>query len=76
MLEAGIKRAHLLFLAIPEGFEAGSIAVKAKKLNASLKVFARAHSVDEVKHLEKLGVNKVVMGEEEIAKAMIASAAA
>lgn len=76
LIEAGIARAHLLFLAIPEGFEAGSIAVRARKLNTGVKVFARAHSTDEVKHLEKLGVNKVVMGEEEIAKAMIASAAA
>jgi CPA2 family monovalent cation:H+ antiporter-2 len=71
---AGIKQATLLFLAIPEGFEAGSIALKAKKLNPHLNVFARAHSVEEVRHLNKLGVDQVIMGEVEIARSMIAMA--
>jgi CPA2 family monovalent cation:H+ antiporter-2 len=36
-----------------------------------LPIIARAHSEEEINHLVKLGANLVVMGEHEIAKAMI-----
>lgn len=68
---AGVGRATAIFLAIPEGFEAGSIAMKARKLNPQIQILARAHSIEEVQHLRKLGVQNVVMGEEEIARSMI-----
>jgi CPA2 family monovalent cation:H+ antiporter-2 len=35
-------------------------------------IVARAHSDEEVSHLAQQGANLVIMGEEEIAKAMIA----
>jgi monovalent cation:H+ antiporter-2, CPA2 family len=74
--EAGIDRASALLIAIPEGYEAGVIAERARHLNPSLEVIARAHSDDEVSHLERLGANHVVMGEREIAKQMLVLIAA
>jgi CPA2 family monovalent cation:H+ antiporter-2 len=65
--EAGIKQADTLIIAIPEGFEGGAIADRARRMNPELTIFARAHSDDEVSHLERLGVNQVVMGERETA---------
>ena len=38
----------------------------------ALPIIARAHSEVEIEHLRKHGATKVVMGEHEIAKAMIA----
>ena len=65
--EAGIEEADKLLIAIPEGFEAGAIAVRARQMNPGVTVYARAHSDDEVDHLTKLGVDAVIMGEREIA---------
>jgi CPA2 family monovalent cation:H+ antiporter-2 len=72
MLEAaGIGRALCMLVAVPEGYESGVIAQKAWALNATLRVIARAHSDDEVAHLERLGVTHVVMGERELARRML-----
>jgi CPA2 family monovalent cation:H+ antiporter-2 len=70
--EAGIETAARLILAIPEGFDSGAIAEKAKAMNPTLEVLARAHSDDEVAHLERHGADHVVMGEREIAKRLLA----
>jgi CPA2 family monovalent cation:H+ antiporter-2 len=40
-----------------------------------LPIIARAHSEAEIEHLKKHGANIVVMGEHEIAKAMIEESA-
>jgi CPA2 family monovalent cation:H+ antiporter-2 len=69
--EAGIENADRLIIAIPEGYEAGAIAQAARRLNPGVTIFARAHSDEEVAHLERLGVDHVVMGEREIAKSLI-----
>lgn len=78
---AVLARAHLgaaskLLIAIPEGFEAGGIAERARRINPALPVIARAHSDEEVAHLERLGARHVVMGEREIAGRMLELAAA
>jgi len=67
---AGIAKAHVLLIAIPEGFEAGAIFVRARELNADIHVIARAHSDAEVEHLRRLGVSEVVMAEQETADRM------
>lgn len=72
--KAGIKEASTLLIAIPEGFEAGVVFERARALNPSIRVIARAHSDAEVEHLGKLGVTEVVMGEREIATRMFAIA--
>jgi len=69
--QAGISRAKLLFLAIPEGFEAGAVAERARKLQPDIRIIARAHSDEEVEHLKRLGANQVIMGEREIARVML-----
>ncbi len=69
--EAGIADATRLVIAIPEGFEAGAIAERARKANPDITILARAHSDAEVEHLQKLGVDQIVMGEREIARRLL-----
>jgi len=68
---ANLGAARILFVAIPEAFEAGQIVEQARKANPSLPIVARAHFDAEVEHLARLGATKVVMGEREIAIAML-----
>jgi CPA2 family monovalent cation:H+ antiporter-2 len=68
---ANIPGARLLFVAIPQAFEAGQIVEQARKANPGLPIVARAHFDAEVEHLQKLGASQVVMGEREIALAML-----
>ncbi len=75
LIDAGIERASHLLIAIPEGFEAGGIAEVARKLNPGISIIARAHSAEEVQHLKDHGANRVIMGEDEIARQMIAASA-
>lgn len=75
MLIAGVDKADLIFVTVPNGFEAGGIVELARELNPNVKVYARAHSDDEVKHLKALGADLIVSGEQEIADAMIEKAA-
>src|SRR5262249_26120346 len=68
---ANLNQARILFVAIPEAFEAGQIVEQARKANPALPIVARAHFDAEVEHLSRLGATKVVMGEREIALAML-----
>jgi CPA2 family monovalent cation:H+ antiporter-2 len=70
---ANVKGARALVIAIPDGFEGGQIVLKARAARPDLTILARAHSDEEVAHLKRHGANLVIMGEEEIAKAMIAA---
>ncbi|ABD08427.1 Potassium efflux system protein [Rhodopseudomonas palustris HaA2] len=77
MLEAAeIAGARGLLVAIPDAFEGGQIVAKARALNAALPIIARAHSAEEVAHLKSNGADVVIMGEDEIARAMLARLAA
>jgi len=68
---ANLPLASILFVAIPEAFEAGQIVQQARKANAHLPIVARAHFDAEVDHLLSLGASRVIMGEREIAAAML-----
>jgi CPA2 family monovalent cation:H+ antiporter-2 len=68
---ANLPEARCLLVAIPDAFEGGQVVQQARDINAILPIIARAHSEEEIDHLIKLGANLVVMGEHEIAKAMI-----
>ena len=68
---ANLGCAKLLFIAIPEAFEAGQIVQQARRASPHLPIVARAHFDAEVDHLLSLGANKVIMGEREIAQAML-----
>ena len=69
---AGIADARLLLLAVPNGLEAGEVVAHARKLQPNLRIVARAHLDEEVEHLKAQGANRVIMGEREIARQMLA----
>ncbi|MEJ0018440.1 MAG: YbaL family putative K(+) efflux transporter [Acetobacteraceae bacterium] len=68
---AGIARARRLVITIPDGFEAGGIVEQARNANPQIVIIARAHSDAEVEHLVRLGADETIMGEREIAHAML-----
>jgi CPA2 family monovalent cation:H+ antiporter-2 len=68
---ANIAGARCMLVAIPDAFEGGQVIQQARALNAALPIIARAHSEAEIEHLMKHGASTVVMGEHEIAKAML-----
>ncbi len=60
-----------LILAVPNAFEAGQVAMRARAANPGLRIIARAHSDAEVEHLSGLGADVVIMGEREIARGIV-----
>jgi monovalent cation:H+ antiporter-2, CPA2 family len=68
---ANLNAARCLLVAIPDAFEGGQVVQQARAINPTLPIIARAHSEAEIEHLMKHGANLVVMGEHEIAKAML-----
>ena len=69
MLEAAnISEARILISAIPNPFESGNLIERARTANPGLDIIARAHSDAEVEYLTKLGANRIIMGEREIAR--------
>jgi len=66
-----LSMAKWLVIAIPNGFEAGQIVQKARRISPTLHIIARAHFDAEVDHLTKCGADTTVMGEREIARSMI-----
>jgi monovalent cation:H+ antiporter-2, CPA2 family len=69
---ANLAGAHHLIVAIPDAFEGGQIVMQARKINPTLPIVARSHSDEETAHLKAHGATTVVMGEHEIAIAMLA----
>ena len=72
---ANIEAARRVFVTIPEHFQAGIVVETARSLNPSVEIVARAHSEAAIQHLLKLGANLVIMGEQEIARRILAHAA-
>jgi CPA2 family monovalent cation:H+ antiporter-2 len=68
---AGVGQASCLLVAVPNGLEAGEIVARARELNPSLRIIARAHLDGELDHIMKSGADRVIMGEQEIARLMI-----
>jgi CPA2 family monovalent cation:H+ antiporter-2 len=71
---ANFAAARCLVVAIPDAFEAGQAVEQARAANGALRIIARAHSEEEIAHLQKHGASIVIMGEHLIANAMIAEA--
>jgi CPA2 family monovalent cation:H+ antiporter-2 len=69
---ANLEAARCLLVAIPDAFEGGQVVEQAREVNPDLTIIARAHSDAEIEHLKRHGASKVVMGEHEIGRAMIA----
>ena len=68
---ANLPDARCLLVAIPDAFEGGQVVQQARAINPKLPIIARAHSEEEIDYLKRHGANPVVMGEHEIAKAML-----
>ena len=69
---ANLAAAQCLMIAIPNGFEAGTVCEVGRKVNPSIRIIARAHSEEEETHLRALGADTVIMGEREIGLGMLA----
>jgi CPA2 family monovalent cation:H+ antiporter-2 len=69
---SNLAAARYLLVAVPDAFEGGQVIEQARKVSPSLRILARSHSQEETEHLMRHGANLVIMGEHEIAKAMIA----
>ena len=68
--EAAVAKAQRLYVAIPDGFEAGQVVEQARRANPTLEIVARAHSQAEAEHLAGRGASRTVLGEREIARGM------
>lgn len=72
VLEAcNLAVARCLLVAVPNAFEGGQVIAQARAINPGLPIVARAHSEEEIDYLRKNGATSVIMGEHEIARAMI-----
>ena len=71
---ANLAAARTLFVAVPNAFEAGQIVEQARAANPELRILARAHLDAEVDYLRQLGADVIIMGEREIARAMLEAA--
>lgn len=71
LASAGIQSARLIVVATPDSYQARRIVELAKQLNPVIDVVVRTHSSAEIPELEKLGANRVVMGERELARGML-----
>ncbi len=70
---ANIKEARCLLVAIPDAFESGQVVEQARRINPALPIIVRAHSAAQEDHVMKYGATRIVMGEQEIARAMFAA---
>jgi monovalent cation:H+ antiporter-2, CPA2 family len=69
MLEAAnVAGARFLISAVPNPFESGNLIERARAANPRLDIIARAHTDAEVEYLTRLGANRIIMGEHEIAR--------
>ncbi|MBS0535060.1 MAG: Kef family K(+) transporter [Proteobacteria bacterium] len=66
-----LAAARCLLVAVPNAFEGSQAVAQARAINPGLPIVARAHSEEEVQYLLKHGATSVVMGEHEIARAML-----
>ena len=68
---AALDKATLIYITVPDGFEAGRVVELARQINPAFRIMARSHSDAEAEHLAGRGADIIISGEEEIAQAMI-----
>ena len=73
---ANLGAARGLLVSVPDAFEGGQVVEQARRISPNLRILARSHSEEETQHLLRHGATLVVMGEQEIGKAMLADIAA
>jgi len=74
LLKAGLARATHLFVAVPSPFEAARIIEQARAANPKAEIIARAYTDADVELLKAMGASHALVGEDEIAKGMLARA--
>lgn len=74
LLEAGIDKATHLFVAVPNPFEAARIIEQARAANPQALIVARAYTDNDVALLKQMGASHALIGEDEIARGMLARA--
>ncbi|HVJ40792.1 MAG TPA: YbaL family putative K(+) efflux transporter [Dongiaceae bacterium] len=67
---ANLASARCLFVAVPNGFEAGQITQQARAIRADLPIIVRAHSAIETAHLMECGATEIILEGQEIGRAM------
>jgi monovalent cation:H+ antiporter-2, CPA2 family len=68
--QANLAGAHWFISAIPDVFENGQAIQQARAANAKLPIIARSQTETEAAHLRQCGADLVVLGEQEIARAI------
>jgi len=72
VLEAAhIDTARLLVIALPDSYQARRILELARQVNPNIEAVVRTHSNSEFDYLTRNGAAYVVMGEREVARAMV-----
>ena len=71
---AHVTLASRIIIALPDAFEAGEVVRRARAANPTFEIVTRAQSEVEKAHLHSLGASSVVIGEREIATALVARA--
>jgi CPA2 family monovalent cation:H+ antiporter-2 len=71
LMLANVMGARSVVIAIPNAFEAGQAVEQCRRLNANVRIIARAHADEEIDYLKKLGADEVIMGEREIGLGMV-----
>ncbi len=74
LMKAGLDKATHLFVAVPNPFEAVRIIEQARVANPQAEIIARAYTDADVALLKETGATHALIGEEEIAKGMLARA--
>lgn len=69
---ANVAKARWLVSAIPNPFETANLIEHGRTANPDLQIIARAHSPAEVEYLKKFGADLIVIGEEEVARRILA----
>ncbi|ENZ83394.1 MULTISPECIES: YbaL family putative K(+) efflux transporter [Caulobacter] len=74
LLKAGLSKATHLFIAVPNPFEAARIIEQARAANPRARIVARAYTDADVALLKAVGATEALIGEDEIARGMLARA--
>ena len=72
LLEAQIEKAQVVFITVPEPFEARSIVEQIRSLKPDIRIFVRSNNDEEKKFFESQNIELAVTGTEEIARRMVA----
>jgi CPA2 family monovalent cation:H+ antiporter-2 len=74
LIQAHIPEACVLVIATPETVQVRAMIAAARELNPAVQVILRSHNAEEAELLERDGSGKVFVGENELAKSMVAFA--